>query len=65
MRGRRLPGVGVGRDHGAGVGVRVPVHGGVHAAAGRRLRGAARAGAPPQGRARLATSGGSSRGARR
>lgn len=47
----RVPGVGVGRDHGAGVGVGVPVHGGVHAAAGRgrRVRGAARAGAARAG----------------
>jgi hypothetical protein len=40
----RVPGVGVGRDHGAGVGVGVPVDGGVDDGAGRRVRRAARAG---------------------
>lgn len=42
---RRLPRVGVRRDHGAGLGVRLPVHGSQHAVAGRSVRRAARAGA--------------------
>lgn len=41
----RLPGVGVGRDNGAGFGLGLPVHDGVDAATRWRLRRAAGAGA--------------------
>ena len=47
----RVPSVSVRRDNRAGVRVGVPVHGGVHAAAGRRVRGASSAGAHTHSRA--------------